>query len=84
MTTARQPLTLLTNFLVVQVCENSTAGTPITCAAGWTQVAQIGGANYAQYQHYEADLSAFLANPNSANFAVRVTNTDVGSNPGRR
>ena len=66
-------------YLVVQVCENATAGTPITCAAGWTPVVQIGGTNYAQYQHYEAKLSTFLTNPNSANFAVRFTNTGVAS-----
>jgi uncharacterized repeat protein (TIGR01451 family) len=65
-------------YLLVQVCENSTAGTPITCAAGWTQVAQI-GTNYATYQHYEVNLSTLLTNLNSANFAVRFTTTGVGS-----
>ena len=68
-------------FIVVQVCENSLAGPPVTCsdAGGWTQVVQIGGANIAQYQHYEAKLSLFLANPNSSGFAIRFTNIGVGS-----
>lgn len=59
--------------LICEVCENATAGTPITCPGGWQEVVDIGSisGSDSQYTTYTRSLSDVLSNPNSTTLAVR-------------
>jgi uncharacterized repeat protein (TIGR01451 family) len=78
----RRVLTATTQYVDVQVCPNATSATPITCAGGWQQVVRITSTTTdSQYQHYQADLTSFLAaTPVPSNFAVRFSS--IGSAAG--